>query len=63
MKTYIELTNDRGYAKEVHASNNAATYVLTSARMHDLYSDYIAHYNRVPSSAWYHRHAQFAERR
>lgn len=60
-KTFIEVTSDRGWAKECCASNNYATYILTSAKMHDLLSDYRAKYGCWPSSQWYHRHADFEE--
>ena len=61
MKTniYKEVTNDRGYKKCCSASNNAATYILTSAYAHDLYYDFVQKYGRIPSSQWYHRHFNF----
>ena len=61
-RTYIECTGDRGCAKECSASDNWATYILTSARMKDLLSEYQYKYgSRWPSSQWYHRHARFEE--
>ena len=62
MKTFIEITSDKGYAKSVAASNNGAEYIIASAKMHDLYNDYVERYNRIPTAAWYRRHAQFEEK-
>ena len=59
MRVFIEDTSDRGWEKKVHASNNNATYILTSAQMHDLYQDYVDRYGKLPTAAWYHRYAQF----
>lgn len=59
MRTFIEDTPDKGWEMRAYARNNKAEYILTSARMHDLYAEYVANYERTPSSAWYHRHAQF----
>ena len=61
MKTniYKEVTNDRGYQKYCYASNNAATYILTSAYAHDMYSEFVDKYGRIPSARWYHRHFNF----
>ena len=59
MRTFIEETPDKGWELLVHARNNQDEYILTSARMHDLYSEYADNYGMAPSSAWYHRHAQF----
>lgn len=59
MKVYKEVTNDKGAAQRCSASDNMATYILTSAYAHDLRNDYLARYNRVPSSRWYNRHFTF----
>ena len=61
MKTHIykEVTNDRGYQLPCYASNNAATYILTSAYAHDMYSEFVKKYGRIPSSKWYRRHFDF----
>jgi len=59
MTTFIENTNDHGYKKECYASNNAAAYILTSARPHDMVSDYQEKYNRWPSSKWYNKYFSF----
>lgn len=56
---FIEITADKGWELKVCSRNNNALYVLTSARMHDLYTEYIDRYNDLPTAAWYHRHAQF----
>ena len=59
MRIYKEKTNDRGYIKTCHASDNNAEYQITSAYAHDLYSDFVERYNRVPSSLWYNKHFSF----
>ena len=61
MRTHIykEVTDDRGYQSHCHASNNSATYILTSANAHDMYSEFVDKYGRVPSSQWYRRHFDF----
>lgn len=61
MKIYIEITTDKGWKMKVNARDNKAVYVLTSAKMHDLYAEYQDRYGRIPTAAWYHRHAQFKE--
>ena len=62
MKTFIEITDDRGYEKKCYARDNHAEYILTSAKMHDLYKDYRYRYDNHPTARWYHRHAKFARR-
>ena len=61
MKTHIykEVTNDRGYQLPCYASNNAATYILTSAYVHDMYSEFVDKHGRIPSSPWYRRYFDF----
>ena len=61
MKTHIykEVANDRGYKKYCYASNNSATYILTSSYAHDMYSEFVDKYGRIPSSQWYHRYFNF----
>lgn len=59
MRIYKENTNYHGYIKACTASDNAAEYQLTSAYAHDLYTDFVERYNRVPSSQWYNRHFNF----
>lgn len=59
MRTYREITTDKGWEMTRRASDNKADYILTSARMHDLYNDYIAKYDRIPTAAWYRKHAEF----
>ena len=61
MKTHIykEITSDKGSKWERYASDNFATYILTSAYAHDLYDDYVEKYGRFPSSQWYRRHFSF----
>lgn len=59
MKIYKENTSDRGYIKACTAYDNAAEYQLTSAYAHDLYTDFVERYNRVPSARWYNGHFSF----
>ena len=59
MNVYKEKTNDHRMACHRRASDNKATYILTSSIAHDLYYDYIDKYSRIPSSKWYNRHFIF----
>ena len=61
MRTNIfkEVTNDKGYQKPCYASDNSATYILTSAYAHDMYFEFEQKYGRIPSSQWYRRHFSF----
>ena len=61
MKTNIfkEVTDDRGYQKYCYASNNSATYILTSAYAHDMYTEFVDKYSRIPSAHWYRKHFNF----
>ena len=61
MKTHIykEITSDKGCNWERYASNNSATYILTSSLAHDKYLSYVRKYGRIPSARWYHRHFNF----
>lgn len=59
MRIYKENTSDRGCIKTCTASDNFAEYQLTSAYAHDLYTDFVERYNRVPSSNWYNKHFSF----
>ena len=56
---YKEVTNDRGYQAYRYASNNAATYILTSAYAHDMYFEFVDKYGRIPSAQWYRKHFNF----
>ena len=56
---YKEVTNDNAYKSYCHASNNSATYILTSAYAHDMYSEYMDKYSRVPSAQWYRKNFNF----
>ena len=56
---YKEVTNDKGCKTYRYASNNAATYILTSAYAHDMYSEFVQKYDRIPSAQWYRRHFDF----
>ena len=56
---YKEITSDKGCKWERYASNNFATYILTSAYAHDMYSEFVQKYDRIPSAQWYHRHFNF----
>lgn len=59
MRTYQEITDDKGYEKKCWASNNWAAYILTSARAHDMYHNYIERYSRNPTAQWFNRHFRF----
>lgn len=59
MNTYLEITPDHGAALRFYASDNSATYILTSARAHDAVTLYREKYGRCPSSRWYRRHFCF----
>ena len=61
MRTHIykEITSDKGCEWERYASDNSATYILTSAYAHDMYSEFVDKYGRIPSARWYHRHFSF----
>lgn len=56
---YKEITSDRGYKTYRYASNNSATYILTSAYGHDMYYDFVQKYGRIPSAQWYRKHFNF----
>ena len=56
---YKEVTADKGYQRYCHASNNYATYILTSAYAHDMYSEFVQKYGRIPSSKWYRKNFNF----
>ena len=56
---YKEVTNDKGYQRPCYASNNSATYILTSAYAHDMYNEFVGKYGRVPSSQWYRKNFNF----
>lgn len=60
MRVYKENSSDRGCQISRYASDNNATYILTSAYAHDLYSEYMRKHNRIPSSRWYNRHFSFS---
>lgn len=57
--TYKEVTNDNGYRSYCHASDNYATYILTSAHAHDMYHEFVDKYERIPSSQWYRKNFNF----
>lgn len=61
MKTNIfkEVTNDKGYQKPCYASDNSATYILSSAYAHDMYSEFVDKYGRIPSAQWYRKNFNF----
>ena len=56
---YKEVTNDRGYQRYCYASDNHATYILTSAYAHDMYCEFVDKYGRIPSSQWYRKNFSF----
>ena len=61
MKLYIykEVTSDNGNEWSCYASDNYATYILTSSHAHDLYIRYRQRYERIPSAKWYNKHFNF----
>ena len=59
MRIYREKTHDNGYTRRGYASDNYAEYQLTSTYAHDLYSDFLKRYSRLPSARWYNRHFRF----
>ena len=61
MRTHIykEVTNDKGYQKYCYASDNSATYILTSAYAHDMYFEFVQKYSRIPAARWYRKHFNF----
>lgn len=59
MRTYREVTTDNGVELKCFASNNSATYILTSARGHDMHTEFVEKYDRLPSSGWYNKHFSF----
>ena len=56
---YKEITSDKGCKRERYASDNSATYILTSAYAHDMYYDFVQKYDRIPSARWYRKHFNF----
>ena len=56
---YKEITSDKGYQRHCYASNNSATYILTSASAHDMYDEFVDKYGRIPSSKWYRKYFNF----
>ena len=56
---YKEVTNDNGYKRPCYASDNYATYILTSAYAHDMYVEFVKRYGRIPSAQWYRKHFNF----
>lgn len=60
MRVYKEVTNDNGVAHRCSASDNYATYILTSAYAHDLHNSYLDRYNRLPCARWFNRHFTFS---
>ncbi len=61
MKTrvYKEKTNDNGIEKVVYASNNYATYIVTSAIAKDLIFEFMERHGRYPSSSWLNGNIRF----
>ena len=56
---YKEVTSDNGNKWICYASDNYATYILTSSHAHDLYIKYRQRYERFPSAKWYNKHFNF----
>ena len=60
MRIYKEITNDLYHGEHLcGASDNQATYILSSALALDAHSEYVARYQRIPPAAWYNRHFSF----
>ena len=59
MKVYKEKTHDNGYTRKCYASDNFSEYQLTSAYAHDLYTDFLKRYSRLPSARWFNGHFRF----
>lgn len=61
MKTFREITIDNGATEMHYAANNSAIYELKSARAKDMYTEFVARYDRLPNSRWYNRHFDFKQ--
>ena len=59
MNIYREITSDNCYKWACYASDNCATYILTSSYAHDLYITFRQRFERLPSSRWYNKHFNF----
>ena len=61
MRTHIyqEITSDKGSKWDCYASDNCATYILTSSLAHDKYLSYVHKYGRTPRSRWYRKNFNF----
>lgn len=57
--TYKEITSDKGCKWYCYATDNSATYILTSSLAHDRYLSYAHKYGRIPSAQWYRKHFNF----
>lgn len=58
MKTYKEVTDDRGIENEAYSKDYKRKYILTSAYAKDLIREYFAKTDnsRYPSDSWYRYH-------
>lgn len=60
MWKFQEITSDHGCAQTCYASDNNATYIITSARGHEMITEYRDKYffqgRFWPTAAWYHKH-------
>lgn len=61
MRVYKEITDDHGWPMKCTASDNFATYIITSACGHDILNAYEHKFDRLPSARWYNRHFQFKQ--
>lgn len=61
MRHFIEITPDKGYSKECFASDNMATYHITSSYGHDLVNDFLDKHERWPTARWYNRNFRFKQ--
>lgn len=58
-RVYLEKTSDRGGEQRCGVSNNYCTYIITSARMKDLFFEYKKRFHRLPTSKWFRSHCNF----
>lgn len=57
--SYQEITSDKGCKWYCYASDNSATYILTSSLAHDRYLTFVSRFDRIPTAQWYRKHFNF----